>query len=681
MTIDPIREEARTLQKELTEHSYRYHVLDDPVIDDHTYDRMLKRLVEIEEQYPELSVPDSPTRRVGAPPLSVFDTAEHSIPMLSLDNGFTADDILAFHQRNLKALEKAAIPAGRLLYTAEPKLDGVAVELTYEKGVLTLATTRGDGRTGEVITDNIRTVEQVPLRLRQTDRPVPDLLEVRGEVIIHQSGFELLNRSRLNKGDAVFANPRNAAAGSLRQLDSRITAQRPLAIFVYGVGLTRGLDFTSQSQMLSALKDFGFPVNPLIRGPISIEAVLEAYKYLGTLRPDLDYEIDGMVIKVDDIGLQQQLGEKTKSPRWAIAYKFPASEKTTRINDIIVQVGRTGTLTPVAELEPVSIGGVTVSRATLHNADEIKRKDIRIGDQALVTRAGDVIPKVVKIFPSQRKGTEAVFHMPDICPVCNTRVRRLEEEAAVKCINASCSAQLKERIRHFVSKKGLDVDGLGKKLVDQLVDKGLVSSFADLFTLTLESVAGLDRMGNKSAANLIQAIEAAKKVSMARFIFALGIDHTGENAARLMAVNFKDLDALMAADELALSAIHGMGDKTARAIAGFFSVPENTINIEKIRLAGVDITNDLYQEVGVEGPKESHVFAGKTIVLTGTLTVFKRSEAKEKLLALGAKVTGSVSKKTDFLVAGESAGSKLAKAESLKVKILDEIQFVEMLNT
>ncbi|MCG8619023.1 MAG: NAD-dependent DNA ligase LigA [Desulfobacterales bacterium] len=681
MTTESIREEAKKLQKELNDHSYRYHVLDDPVIDDYTYDRMLKRLIEIEEQHPELTRPDSPTRRVGAPPLSDFDTAEHSIPMLSLDNGFSHEDIQAFHQRNIKNLEKESVREGRLLYTAEPKLDGVAVELTYENGVLTLATTRGDGRTGEVITDNIRTVSQVPLRLRETDLSVPELLEVRGEVIIHHSGFEQLNRTRLNKGETAFANPRNAAAGSLRQLDSRITAKRPLTIFVYGVGLARGITFTSQAQMLSVLKKFGFPVNPLIKGGISIDEVLDAYEHLGTLRPDLDYEIDGMVIKIDDIRTQQRLGEKTKSPRWAIAYKFPASEKTTRINDIIVQVGRTGTLTPVAELEPVSIGGVTVSRATLHNADEIERKDIRIGDQALVTRAGDVIPKVVKIFPSERKGNEKQFTMPDTCPVCHTAVRRLDEEAAVKCINASCSAQLKERIRHFVSKKGLDVDGLGKKLVEQLVDTNLVSSFSDLFTLTLESVAGLERMGKKSADNLIKAIESAKRVSMARFIFALGLDHTGENAARLLAMNFETLDALKDADVPELSAIHGMGEKTANAIAGFFSVPENMLNIERMVSAGIDVYNDLYRKIDAEDSGRSHVFAGKTIVLTGTLTQFKRSEAKEKLLALGAKVTGSVSKKTDFLVAGESAGSKLTKARSLNVEILDETRFVEMLNT
>lgn len=679
MNMKTIKREARQLQKELAEHNYRYHVLDDPVIDDYTYDRMLKRLVEIETLYPELSVPESPTRRVGAAPLPDFQTAAHEIPMLSLDNGFADEDILAFHQRNLKALDRESLSHDRLMYTAEPKLDGVAVELTYEKGILTQATTRGDGRTGEVITDNIRTIGQVPLRLAGTGEPLPEMLQVRGEVIIRHPDFEALNNTRLNRGEPAFANPRNAAAGSLRQLDSRETAKRPLRIFVYGVGLTRGIAFTSQSRMLEALKRFGFPVNPNIRGPVGIEEVLKGYRELETMRPDLDYEIDGMVVKVDDISVQQVLGEKTKSPRWAIAYKFPASEKTTRINEITVQVGRTGTLTPVAELEPVTIGGVTVSRATLHNEDEILRKDIRIGDQALVTRAGDVIPKVVKVFPARRNGSETVFKMPDDCPVCHAGVRRSGDEAAVKCINASCSAQFREKIRHFVSKKGLDVDGLGKKLVEQLVNAGMVSKFSDLFTLTRAALAGLDRMGEKSASNLVRAVETAKSVSLDRFIFALGIDHTGENAARLLAGRFRDLDELMAADVPALSAIHGMGEKTASAVAGFFAVPENRENILEMRRAGVRIENNLYADTDGERDQPVHAFAGKTLVLTGTLETLKRSEAREQLLAAGAKVTGSVSSKTDYLVAGASAGSKLAKARTLGVEILDEPLFLEML--
>jgi len=668
MDFDACRMEAQKLRRELTEHSYRYHVLDDPVIDDQTYDMMLRQLIDIEIRFPELVTEDSPTRRIGAPPLTAFDTAPHSVPMLSLDNAFNDQEILDFHARCLKTSG-----ANTLTYTAEPKLDGLAVELTYENGVLVLATTRGDGYTGEVITENIRTIKSVPLRLMDNKTTVPDFIEVRGEVIIRHKDFEMLNQRRLDKGEPVFANPRNAAAGSLRQLDSKITAQRPLTIFVYGVGVVRGLVFSTQALMLECLSDLGFPVSPLIKKGISIQQVLENFNFLETLRPELAYDIDGMVIKVDDILIQQLLGEKIKSPRWAIAYKFPAMEKTSKILDITVQVGRTGTLTPVAELAPVNIGGVTVSRATLHNADEIERKDIRINDTALITRAGDVIPKVVKIIPEARTGEERVFTMPDSCPVCGSRVRRLEGEAAVKCINAGCSAQIKERIRHFVSKKAFDMDGLGKKLVEQLVEQKLVNSFADLFHLDRDTLAGLERMGLKSADNIIAAIEQSKTISFARFIFALGIDHTGEHAARLLAQKFADLDALMAADTQTLSAIHGMGGTTAGAVTGFFSIEENIKTVKKLLDAGVCITNDLYGA----GNEKDNPFNGKSIVLTGSFEAMTRDQAKAKLLALGAKVTGSVSKKTDIVIAGIKAGSKLTKAEELGITVWDEARLIE----
>nr|WP_321400320.1 NAD-dependent DNA ligase LigA [uncultured Desulfobacter sp.] len=670
MDFETSRIEAQKLRSELTEHSYRYYVLDDPVIDDQAYDMMLRKLIDIETRFPELVTEDSPTRRIGAPPLAAFDTAPHSVPMLSLDNAFNDQEILDFHARCLKTSG-----AHSLTYTAEPKLDGLAVELTYENGLLVLATTRGDGYTGEVITENIRTIRSVPLRLIADKTAVPELIEVRGEVIIRHEDFEMLNQRRMNKGESVFANPRNAAAGSLRQLDSKITAQRPLTIFVYGVGVVRGLEFLTQAQMLEYLADLGFPVNPLIRKGISIQQVLEHFKHLETLRSDLAYDIDGMVIKVDDVLIQQALGEKIKSPRWAIAYKFPAMEKTSKILDITVQVGRTGTLTPVAELAPVNIGGVTVSRATLHNADEIERKDIRIGDTALITRAGDVIPKVVKIIPDARTGEETVFTMPDHCPVCASRVRRLEGEAAVKCINAGCSAQIKERIRHFVSKKAFDIDGLGKKLVEQMVDQHVISSFADLFHLDRDTLAGLERMGIKSADNILAAVEQSKTVSLARFIFALGIDHTGEHAARLLARKFADLDALMAADTLTISAIHGMGETTASAVTGFFSIEENVNLVRNLMEAGVTVTNDLYG--GTE--EKDNAVSGKTIVLTGSFEAMTRNEAKAKLLALGANVTGSVSKKTDIVVAGSKAGSKLTKAEELGVTVWDEAELLALI--
>ncbi|MDX9965347.1 NAD-dependent DNA ligase LigA [Desulfobacter postgatei] len=670
MDFDACRMEAQKLRRELTEHSYRYHVLDDPVIDDQTYDMMLRQLIDIETRFPELVTEDSPTRRIGAPPLTAFDTAPHSVPMLSLDNAFNDQEILDFHARCLKTSG-----ANTLTYTAEPKLDGLAVELTYENGVLVLATTRGDGYTGEVITENIRTIKSVPLRLMDSKTTVPDFIEVRGEVIIRHKDFEMLNQRRLDKGEAVFANPRNAAAGSLRQLDSKITAQRPLTIFVYGVGVVRGLSFSTQALMLECLSDLGFPVSPLIKKGISIQQVLENFNHLETLRPELAYDIDGMVIKVNDILIQQLLGEKIKSPRWAIAYKFPAMEKTSKILDITVQVGRTGTLTPVAELAPVNIGGVTVSRATLHNADEIERKDIRINDTALITRAGDVIPKVVKIIPEARTGQERVFTMPDTCPVCGSRVRRLEGEAAVKCINAGCSAQIKERIRHFVSKKAFDMDGLGKKLVEQLVDQKLVNSFADLFHLDRETLAGLERMGLKSADNIIAAIEQSKTISFSRFIFALGIDHTGEHAARLLAWKFADFESLMAADTQAISAIHGMGDTTAGAVTGFFSIEENIKNVKDLLDAGVSITNDLYGDAN----EKDNAVSGKTIVLTGSFDAMTRDQAKAKLLALGAQVTGSVSKKTDIVIAGTQAGSKLAKARDLGISVWDEARLLELI--
>ncbi len=665
------KEEAQKLQKELTFHSRQYHVLDDPLISDSEYDQMLRRLIELETRYPELSVPDSPTQRVGAPPLESFGTAPHTLPMLSLDNAFDDSDVGNFHARILKNLS-----IDKVLYTVEPKLDGVAVELRYEQGILVRATTRGDGLVGELVTENVRTIRSVPLKLSEDNISAPEILEVRGEVIIYEADFHKLNETRLNNGQPLFANPRNAAAGALRQLDSKITAQRPLTIFVYGTGQVQGISVDTQAQVLETLKGFGFPVNPHIRTAIPIKEVLAAFQDFQKMRPDLAYEIDGMVIKVDRLDLQQALGEKIKSPRWAIAYKFPAIQETTTIEDILVQVGRTGTLTPVAVLDPVNIGGATVSRATLHNEDEIIRKDIRIGDRVLVVRAGDVIPKVVKVIESARTGNEKPFVMPPHCPVCKSPVERLPNEAAVKCINAGCPAQIKERIRHFVSKKGFDVDGLGKKLVELLIDKGLIHNFADLFSLEQSVLADLDRMGEKSARNLVEAIGQSKKISLNRFIFALGIDHTGENAAMLLSTTFQTLEELMAADQARLEAIHGLGEISAGAITRFFANPENQTVIQALLAAGVNITNEAY---GRKADESGHVFSGKTLVLTGTLESMTRSQAKKALERLGAKVSSSVSSKTDFLVAGASPGSKITKAHDLGVKILEESEFAQML--
>jgi len=669
---DTLKKQARRLQKELTEHSYRYHVLDDPIVSDDEYDRMLQQLIEIEEKFPEFSTPDSPTKRVGAKPLNVFLQAAHSIPMLSLDNAFNDQDVLDFNKRMVKLLNQEDI-----LYTVEPKLDGVAVELKYENGLLVQAITRGDGFTGEVVTQNVRTIRSVPLKLHAEKLKIPSLLEVRGEIIIARQAFEALNQTRLEQGEPVFANARNAAAGSLRQLDSKITAARPLDIFVYGTGSAQGFSPRTQSQMLSALKAFGFPVNPHIKAGVTIDQGLTFYKELEALRETLAYEIDGMVIKVDAFSFQRQVGEKTKSPRWAIAYKFPAMEKTTRIKDIIVQVGRTGILTPVAILEPVNIGGAMVARATLHNEDEIKRKDVRIGDTALVVRAGDVIPKVVKIMAARRKGDEVVFEMPVLCPVCHSKIEKikLDKSHINKCVNASCQAQLKQRIRHFVSKKAFDIDGLGSKIVYQLVDEGMIKSFADVFSLEKEKLARLDRLAQKSAANLIQAIEKSKQISLRRFVYALGIDHTGENAARLISERYPSLLEMMETRKENLEEISGIGPETAASVCRFFANAENRLNIRHILAQGVVFIKD----PPVTTESHDNRFYSKRMVLTGTLGTMTRNEAKKTLESLGARISSSISAKTDFLIVGENPGSKLEKARKLGVEILDETRFKELL--
>ena len=541
-TIDPgIIAKIEDLRKTLHHHNYRYYVLDDPEISDSEYDRLMQELIRLETTYPDLVSPDSPSARVGAPPLAKFDQIAHTLPMLSLDNGFADEDILEFDKRVQRYLNLQS----EILYTAEPKMDGVAVELVYEDGKLLAASTRGDGVTGELITANVKTIGAVPILMR-ADRSsvVPPLLEVRGEVYIGIEAFKNWNAERMDQDQPSFANPRNAAAGSLRQLNSKITASRPLEIFFYGVGVVEDFVFESHWKLLQALKKWGFRINPLIRPRISIKDVLKYHRELSQQRHQLPYDIDGMVIKVDSLSLQQQLGATTRSPRWAVAYKFQAIQETTILENIEIQVGRTGVLTPVAHLKPVNVAGVTVSRATLHNEDEIEKKDVRIGDTVLVQRAGDVIPEVVKVILSKRTGAEKKFSMPDRCPVCSAAVARIEGEAATRCINSSCSAQVKERIKHFASKGAFDIDGLGAKLVDQLVEKGLLTSFADLFKLDKETLAGLERMGDKSGENLIHAIEASKKISLARFLYALGIRHAGEHVAVLLADQFESLEDL-----------------------------------------------------------------------------------------------------------------------------------------
>jgi DNA ligase (NAD+) len=668
-TLTPdIRQRARFLADELTRHNYRYYVLDDPEIADSEYDRLMQELGDLEQRWPELVTPDSPTHRVGAPPLSKFASVPHSLPMLSLDNAFNDDDIFEFERRIRRILKTTApIP-----YMVEPKMDGVAVELIYRDGLLAQAATRGDGFVGEDITANVRTIRALPLRLSlPADGAVPATLEVRGEIFIHREAFRQFNRERIAAELPPFANPRNAAAGSLRQLDSQVTAQRPLNIFCYGIGVMQGDVPASQSELLARLKMFGLPVNPLVQSCRTIEEVLAVYRELEERRETLPYDIDGMVIKVDARALQDQLGTTSRSPRWAIAYKFKAIQATTRLEAIEVQVGRTGALTPVAHLTPVSVGGVVVSRATLHNQDEIDRKDVRIGDTVLVQRAGDVIPEVVMPVVSKRRGNERRFRMPDVCPSCGASVVRTEGEIAVRCFNADCPAQLKERIRHFASKNAFDIDGLGEKLVDQLVSRGLVASFPDLFGLEAADLAGLDRMAEKSAANLIAALQASKTISFDRFIFALGIRHVGEHVARVLAKHFPGVEALQAADREALEAIEGIGPIVAASVASFFGREENTEMIRRLLDSGLQITMDQ--------AAPDKLLSGLTFVLTGTLARLSRAQAQGLIEAAGGKVTGSVRRKTDYVVAGTSPGSKIDKARQLNVAVIDEARLREML--
>ncbi|CAB1082715.1 NAD-dependent DNA ligase LigA [Alkalispirochaeta odontotermitis] len=664
-----IVEHINELRKVLHRHNYRYHVLDDPEVSDAEYDRLMQELIRLEQSHPQLSRADSPTARVGAPPLTKFETLDHSIAMLSLDNAFSDEDILEFDQRVKRNLGTDT----EVSYTAEPKMDGVAVELVYDNGNLSAAATRGDGVTGELITSNVSTIGAVPLVMRtDSGHEIPVRLEVRGEVFIGNEAFKRLNRERVEHNLAPFANPRNAAAGSLRQLDSKITAGRPLDIFFYGVGLVAGFEVDSHWELLESLKGWGFKINPLIKPRISIPEILQVYRRLSETRHQLPYDIDGMVIKVDSLPLQQRLGATSRSPRWAIAYKFAALQETTVLENIEVQVGRTGTLTPVAHLTPVKVGGVTVSRATLHNEDEIEKKDIRIGDAVLVQRAGDVIPEVVKVILSKRSGAEKKFAMPDACPVCDTPVVRTPGEAAVRCINASCSAQVKERIKHFASKAAFDIDGLGHKLVDQLVDKEMVTSYADLFQLDVESLAALDRMGAKSAENLIDALESGKQISFARFLYALGIRHVGEHIALLLAGRFSSLEKLTACTEAQLTEIEGVGPIVAKSIASFFGQAINSATVQNLLNSGVQVQFETSPKTGD--------LDGKTFVLTGALETMTRRQSKALIEAAGGKVSSSVSRNTDYLVVGGSPGSKLAKAQDLGIEILDEDAFNELIS-
>lgn len=658
------------LREQLNHHSVQYYVLDDPEIPDAEYDRLYRELQSLEQQFPDLITPDSPTQRVGDKPLESFAQVRHELPMLSLDNVFSEDELIDFNKRVQQRLERE----DEIVYAAEPKLDGLAVSLLYENGLLVRAGTRGDGTTGEDITQNVRTIHAVPLKLSGSD--IPSLLEVRGEVFMPRAGFEKLNQRAREQGDKVFVNPRNAAAGSLRQLDPRITAQRPLSMYCYSVGRVEGeMPHDTHSEMLNQLQHWDLPVCAERRTVNGVKGCLDYYQQMAERRAQLPYEIDGIVYKVDSLRLQKELGFVARAPRWAIAHKFPAQEEITRVNEINFQVGRTGALTPVARLEPVFVGGVTVSNATLHNMDEVKRKDVRVGDQVIIRRAGDVIPEVVKVVPGSRQPGAQLIELPAQCPVCGSDVEQLEGEAVARCSGGLfCAAQRKESIKHFASRKAMDIDGLGDKLVEQLVDAGLIEHVNDLYSLDAEQVASLERMGQKSAENLIAALEKSKHTTLARFIYALGIREVGEATAQALADYFADLKDIRKADEETLQQVEDVGPVVASHIVRFFKQSHNRDVIDALLQAGIH-----WDEVEV-APPQQQTLQGQTFVLTGTLGEMSRDEAKKALQARGAKVTGSVSKKTSYVVVGDSPGSKAAKAEQLGVEILDEAGLMKLLS-
>jgi len=662
-----LQQQIDTLRQDLRRYEYEYHVLDNPTIPDAEYDRLFHQLKALEAAHPELITADSPTQRVGAKPLSGFAQIRHEIPMLSLDNAFSDEEFYAFVKRIEDRLIRLPEP---LTFCCEPKLDGLAVSILYINGILTQAATRGDGTTGEDITANIRTIRNIPLQLLM-DNP-PARLEVRGEVFMPHEGFERLNQQALEKGEKTFANPRNAAAGSLRQLDPKITSKRPLVLNAYGIGIAEGVDLpNTHYDRLQWLKSIGIPVNPEIRLCNGTDEVLDFYRDIQNKRSALGYDIDGTVLKINDIALQEKLGFISKAPRWAIAYKFPAQEELTRLNDVEFQVGRTGAITPVAKLEPVFVAGVTVSNATLHNGDEIERLDIAIGDTVVIRRAGDVIPQIIGVLHDRRPADARPIIFPETCPVCDSAIVRIEGEAVARCTGGLfCAAQRKEALKHFVSRKAMDIDGVGGKLIEQLVDRELVHTPADLFKLDLTTLTRLERMGAKSAENALASLEKAKNTTLARFIFALGIREVGEATALNLANHFKTLEALQNADLEALQQVPDVGEVVANRILAFWHEPHNVAVVNDLIAQGVR-----WETVETKEVAENR-FKGKTVVLTGTLTQMGRNEAKALLQDMGAKVSGSVSAKTDFVIAGDAAGSKLTKAQELGVTVLTEEEFL-----
>lgn len=656
---------AKTLQQQLHEHNHRYYVLDNPQIPDAEYDRLLRELQALEKSNPLLASADSPTQRVGAPPLKGFDTVAHEVPMLSLDNAFNSEEMREFDRRIHDRLKIA----GDIEYACEPKLDGLAVSLLYRDGVLVRGATRGDGQSGEDITQNVRTIGSIPLRL--SGEGFPPVLEVRGEIYMPKAGFEAMNDAQRAKGEKVFVNPRNAAAGSLRQLDSRITATRPLEMCAYSTGWVEGDEGDlalpdTHTKRLERLAQWGFLINAQMRAVKNIDECLEYFSRLGDLRDSLSYDIDGIVFKVNSHSLQSQLGFVSRAPRWAIAHKFPAQEEMTRLLDVEFQVGRTGAVTPVARLEPVFVGGVTVSNATLHNRDEIARLSVKVGDTVIVRRAGDVIPQVVSVVLDKRPDDAADIVYPELCPVCDSPVEVLPGETVARCTGGLiCGAQRKEAIKHYASRKALDIDGLGDKLVELLVDEKLIDSIADLYSLELKQISALERMGEKSAANLLKALEVSKETSLAKFIYALGIREVGEATARNLARHFGNFEDVAAASEEALQRVDDVGPIVAHFIADFFAQPHNLEAVAALREAGVHWPD-------MEVSAQELPLDGLTYVVTGTFSQIKRAEAKTQLQNLGAKVAGSVSAKTHCVIAGPAAGSKLTKAQELGIDVIDE---------
>ncbi len=670
--MSSVQERLDALREQLRHHSYLYHVLDDPEIPDIEYDRLMRDLQHLEAEHPELITPDSPTQRVGEKPIEGFSTVTHRLPMLSLDNAFTEEELRDFDQRVRKRLE---LDDGDIAYAAEPKLDGAAISLMYVNGVLEVAATRGDGTTGEDVTHNARTIESIPLRIRGND--YPDVLEVRGEVFMPRAGFEAYNAAARETGEKTFVNPRNAAAGSLRQLDPKLTASRPLDIYVYSTGFVENGELpNTHSDVLMQLQEWGFKVCPERKRVSGVDGCLDFYRDIGDRRGALSYDIDGVVYKVDSLALQRDLGFVSRAPRWAIAHKFPAQEELTVVKAVEFQVGRTGALTPVARLEPVFVGGVTVSNATLHNIDELHRKDVRVGDTVVVRRAGDVIPEVASVITSKRPDGAKPVELPDRCPVCGSAVVREDGEAVARCTGGLfCEAQRTEALKHFVSRKAMDIEGLGAKLIEQLVAQEMLHTPAEIYSLDLEALSGLERMGEKSAANVIAAIDKSRETTLERFLFALGIREVGEATARSLANHFGTLEAIVEAPEEELQNVPDVGPIVAGRIRHFLDEPQNLEVIRGLRERGVAWPDREPQQAPADGP-----FSGKTVVVTGTLPDMTRNEAKALIMQLGGKVAGSVSGKTDYLVYGEKAGSKLSKAESLGVETLDAEQFAKIIS-